>query len=62
MSLQSNNGYLDRDSYENLSFRKQATFARHRSALYDLFEAYMKQKREREGFDAADRYGISTGK
>lgn len=57
-ALQTSNGSLDRDSYETLSDRKQATFARHRPQLYDIFEVYMKQKRERGGFDAADRYGL----
>ncbi|KAG8809366.1 hypothetical protein FRC17_003478, partial [Serendipita sp. 399] len=56
-SLECQNGAISREVYESnlISFRKQATFATHRSRLYDLFESYMKQKAERREYDAADR-------
>jgi hypothetical protein len=54
-SLGAKNGSLERDSYETLSFRKRATFAGSRHRLYDLFEEYMKLKKEKGGHDAADR-------
>ncbi|TFY54263.1 hypothetical protein EVJ58_g8968 [Rhodofomes roseus] len=55
-SLTSEHGFLDRDSYLNLSYRTQATFANQRDVVYDLFLAYLKQKRIRGEWDAADRY------
>lgn len=55
LSLESPNGSLDRVTYEGLSFRTQATFARHRSRLYDVFDIYGKLKRERQEIDSADR-------
>lgn len=58
ISLQGSNGSLDRVTYESLSFRKQAAFASHRAQLYDLFEAYMRLKRERNEYDAADRFAF----
>ncbi|KAG8815978.1 hypothetical protein FRC17_000507, partial [Serendipita sp. 399] len=56
-SLECQNGAISREVYESnlISFRKQATFATHRSRLYDLFESYMKRKAERREYDAADR-------
>jgi hypothetical protein len=55
-TLNSENHFLDYDAYLNLSARTQATFARRRSEIYSLFEIYMKKKRERREYDAADRY------
>jgi hypothetical protein len=55
LSLKTPSGSLDRETYENLSFRTQATFSRHRSQLYDVFEVYAKLKRERREVDSADR-------
>ncbi|KAI0042885.1 hypothetical protein FA95DRAFT_1609833 [Auriscalpium vulgare] len=47
--------FLDRDTYMALSVRAQSTFASKRSEIYNLFEAYLKIKRERGDYDAADR-------
>ena len=55
-TLDSENHFLDYDTYANLSERTQATFARKRNEIYSLFEIYMKKKRERREYDAADRY------
>lgn len=49
-------GYLERKTYEELSERTQATFASQRHIIYNIFEIYHAQKRQRNGFDAADRY------
>lgn len=48
-------GYLDRAAYENLSHRSQATFSNQRDHIYTLFMAYLKRKRTRGDYDAADR-------
>lgn len=55
-TLDSENHFLDYDTYSNLSERTQATFARKRNEIYSLFEIYVKKKRERREYDAADRY------
>jgi hypothetical protein len=55
-TLNSENNFLDYDTYSNLSERTQATFARKRNEIYSLFETYIKKKRERREYDAADRY------
>ncbi|KAF9014907.1 hypothetical protein BDQ17DRAFT_1418043 [Cyathus striatus] len=47
--------FLDKVTYENLSHRAQHTFATQRGAIYDIFNAYLKHKRTRGDFDAADR-------
>ncbi|KAH9931251.1 uncharacterized protein B0H18DRAFT_929734 [Fomitopsis serialis] len=54
-SLTSEHGFLDKPSYLSLSHRTQATFANQRNVIYDLFLAYLKQKRRRGEWDAADR-------
>ena len=46
---------MDRDAYMDLSCRTQATFATKRSEIYQLFQAYLKMKRELGHYDAADR-------
>ena len=48
------NGCLDREAYNSLSFRTQATFSHKRDDIYDLFMAYEKRK-ELLDYDAADR-------
>ena len=48
-------GYLDMESYCKLSHRTQATFASQRENIYSLFQAYLKKKKERGDYDAADR-------
>ncbi len=55
-SILTEKGYLDRDTYVNMSHRRQATFATRRDVIYSLFEAYAKKKQERREWDAADRY------
>jgi hypothetical protein len=55
-SLISTSGYMDRDAYEHLSHRTQATFAQQRGRVYDLFQIYVRQKRMLEGYDVADRF------
>ncbi|TFY57544.1 hypothetical protein EVJ58_g6956 [Rhodofomes roseus] len=54
-ALSSAKGFLDKDAYFNLSHRTQGTFASQRETIYKLFVAYMKRKRERREYDAADR-------
>ncbi|KAH9992492.1 hypothetical protein BJV74DRAFT_397873 [Russula compacta] len=54
-TLNSDNHFLDYDTYSNLSTRTQATFASKRKEIYALFEIYLKMKRERGEYDAADR-------
>ncbi|KAH9921295.1 uncharacterized protein B0H18DRAFT_880310 [Fomitopsis serialis] len=54
-ALSSTKGFLMKDAYFNLSHRTQGTFANHRETIYKLFAAYMKRKRERREYDAADR-------
>ena len=56
ISLQSEEGFMDREAYVNLSTRQQGTFAGRREIVYTLFEAYTKRRRERREWDAADRY------
>ena len=48
-------GCLDRESYKSLSVRSQGTFSHRRDDIYDLFMAYIKLKRQRQDYDAADR-------
>ncbi|KAF8460963.1 hypothetical protein DFH94DRAFT_790038 [Russula ochroleuca] len=55
ITLNSENHFLDYDTYSNLSSRTQATFASKRHEIYSLFEIYMKKKRDRREYDAADR-------
>ncbi|KAG8990213.1 hypothetical protein FRB94_013643 [Tulasnella sp. JGI-2019a] len=47
-------GYLDRETYENLSSRMYPTFASDRARIYTLFEAYRKLKSS-QMLDAPDR-------
>ena len=49
---------LDRETYKSLSYRTQGTFAHKRDEVYDLFMAYAKLKRERQDYDAADRWAV----
>jgi hypothetical protein len=46
---------VDRETYQRLSLRTQATFASRRGVVYDLFQAYVKRKRELRTYDVADR-------
>ena len=54
-TLTSETHFLDCDTYLNLSARTQATFASKRKEIYALFETYLKMKRDRGEYDAADR-------
>lgn len=54
-SLRSETGFLDKVGYLAVSHRQQGTFASRREAVYALFEAYLKKKREMRHWDAADR-------
>ncbi|KAI0735956.1 P-loop containing nucleoside triphosphate hydrolase protein [Earliella scabrosa] len=54
-ALEQPRGYLDQDGYSDLSSRTQATFANQRDTIYRLFQAYLKRKKERGEWDAADR-------
>ncbi|KAH9022666.1 P-loop containing nucleoside triphosphate hydrolase protein [Lactarius hengduanensis] len=55
MTLDSETHFLDYETYLNLSARTQATFASRRKDIYALFETYLKMKRDRREYDAADR-------
>ncbi|KAH9172885.1 hypothetical protein EDB89DRAFT_1962863 [Lactarius sanguifluus] len=55
MTLDSETHFLDYETYVNLSARTQATFASRRNEIYVLFETYLKMKRDRREYDAADR-------
>lgn len=55
-------GYLDKGAYYKLSHRTQATFASQRENVYKLFQAYLKRKKERGDYDAADRSAHSCWK
>ncbi|KAI0061021.1 P-loop containing nucleoside triphosphate hydrolase protein [Artomyces pyxidatus] len=54
-TLSSEEPYLDYKTYLDLSTRAQSTFASKRLEIYNLFQAYLKMKRERRDYDAADR-------
>ncbi|EMD41416.1 hypothetical protein CERSUDRAFT_89982 [Gelatoporia subvermispora B] len=54
-TLSTANGYLEKEAYSSLSHRTQGTFATQREVIYKLFQAYLKRKRERGEYDAADR-------
>ncbi|KAI0716097.1 hypothetical protein C8T65DRAFT_606293 [Cerioporus squamosus] len=58
LALERPEGYLDRDTYYGLSHRTQGTFANQREGIYKLFNAYLKRKKERGDYDAADRTHI----
>ena len=55
LALNSPDGYLDKDTYYGISHRTQGTFANQRECIYKLFKAYLKKKKERGDYDAADR-------
>ena len=55
LALDKEEGYLDQATYHSLSHRTQGTFANQREGIYTLFKAYMKRKKERSDYDAADR-------
>lgn len=55
LALERPEGYLTKETYNGLSTRTQGTFATQRETVYMLFEAYVKQKKARGDYDAADR-------
>ncbi|KIN94541.1 hypothetical protein M404DRAFT_380130 [Pisolithus tinctorius Marx 270] len=55
LSLQFDNGTLDKNTYCSLSSRTNPTFSDQRECLYALFEAYSKLKRHHQHHDIADR-------
>jgi hypothetical protein len=55
-TLDQADGFLDRNAYENLSHRSQATFANQRENIYSLFRSYLKLKRAKRHYDAPDRF------
>lgn len=62
MTLDSETHFLDSETYLNLSARTQATFASRRKEIYILFETYLKMKRDRREYDAADRLVIVSSR
>lgn len=54
-SLACPDGFLDEETYCNLSVRTNPTFANHRQTLYALFRVYCELKKERRHHDVADR-------
>ncbi|KAL0065389.1 hypothetical protein AAF712_007595 [Marasmius tenuissimus] len=54
-ACRSDERYLSRSAYEQLSTRMQATFATQRSRVYELFDQYLREKRLTGDFDSADR-------
>ncbi|EKM55346.1 uncharacterized protein PHACADRAFT_208864 [Phanerochaete carnosa HHB-10118-sp] len=54
-ALQTAEGHIDEGTYVSLSHRQQGMFAGRREAVYELFSAYLRLKRQRRDWDAADR-------
>ncbi|KAL0573766.1 hypothetical protein V5O48_008193 [Marasmius crinis-equi] len=54
-ACRSDERYLSRSAYEQLSTRMQATFATQRSRVYELFKQYLREKRLNGDYDSADR-------
>ncbi|KZP30397.1 hypothetical protein FIBSPDRAFT_1038357 [Athelia psychrophila] len=54
-ALTSPDRFLNKQDYINLSHRTQSTFALQRETVYDIFQAYMKQKKILGHRDSADR-------
>ncbi|KIJ60100.1 hypothetical protein HYDPIDRAFT_32524 [Hydnomerulius pinastri MD-312] len=54
-SLSCPDGFLDKNTYCNLSSCSNPTFAKNRQTVYASFEAYHKLKRERRHYDVADQ-------
>ena len=47
-------GCLDQMAYESLSVRSRGNFSHKRREIYHLFMVYMKLKKQRQDYDAAD--------
>ncbi|TBU21885.1 hypothetical protein BD311DRAFT_811916 [Dichomitus squalens] len=56
LALERPEGHLSKDMYHGLSHRTQGTFANQRETVYKLYEAYLKKKKARGDYDAADSY------
>ncbi|KAL5495715.1 hypothetical protein ACEPAI_1179 [Sanghuangporus weigelae] len=54
-SLEAPDGYLNRETYLDLSKRTRSTFANDRDRIYRLFEKYLVLKRQYWDYDIADR-------
>lgn len=54
-TLKTEGHVLDRTTYMTLSHRTQSTFSSKREEIYNLFQAYLRMKRKRGEYDAADR-------
>jgi hypothetical protein len=57
--MRSESGYLTREQYLQVGHRQQSTFSGRRDTIYSLFEVYLKRKKERQDWDAADRFVLS---
>ena len=57
-ALSSATGYLDFQTYCSLSDRLASVFAGQREEVYQLFEVYLRLKKENRDMDPADRYGL----
>ena len=55
----SSEGYIDRQTYEALSYRAQSTFVDCRPKLHSIFEFYRKMKSQLQDYDAPDRWVLS---
>ncbi|PIL29959.1 hypothetical protein GSI_07870 [Ganoderma sinense ZZ0214-1] len=55
LALGRQEGYLTEEAYNGLSHRTQGTFSNQREVVYKLFETYVKRKKMRGDYDAADR-------
>ncbi len=54
-SVLSEKGFVDLETYMNVTRRQQGTFTRNRELVYTLFQEYAKMKQDRDEWDAADR-------
>ena len=57
-ALNSEQGYLDQETYSGIRRRSHATSDEQRELIYRIFEAYTKRKKEYGQYDAADRYVV----
>lgn len=55
LTLTAGKRYLDQSTYESLSHRSHSILLAQRSAIYAIFEIYLKRKKMNGQYDAADR-------
>lgn len=55
LTVGNDNNFLEKETYLDLSERRQATFSKKRERIYDLFECYRQLMAKRDDYDAADR-------